>query len=335
MALSNTKGFLPVITATAANLFITIIKFIGALLSNSSALFSEAIHSLADTINQILLLVGLHRSNRQADAAFEYGYGNERFFWALISACGVLFVGAGVTAFTGVESLLFPHKVEFTPIIFVILAVSFVMEFYSFLVAAGELKRDQPHLSWFRRFRLADPTTLAVFLEDAVAVLGIFVAAVSIQLSYLTGSTRWDAVGSVIIALLLGTSAVTLIIKNRTYLLGAAIAEGVEKKVIEFLEAEPVIEKVMDFTSVAVGFGLYRIKCEIEFNGSALLGEDHHEETLEDEFGEARQDLESFKRFSSEYADRIPRLMGRKIDDIEERLKKQFPSIRHIDIEIN
>src|SRR3954463_13751101 len=106
MALQSTKGFWPVLIATAGNLFITIIKFIGALLSNSSALFSEAIHSLADTINQILLLIGLQRSTREADAAYEYGYGNERFFWALISACGVLFVGAGVTAYNGVSALL-------------------------------------------------------------------------------------------------------------------------------------------------------------------------------------------------------------------------------------
>ena len=329
------KGLLPVLTATATNLFITIIKFIGALLSNSSSLFSEAIHSLADTINQILLLIGLQRSTRQADESFEYGYGNERFFWALISACGVLFIGAGVTLYNGVASFLFPHEIDFTPLMFIVLAVSFALEFYSFLVAARELKRDNPRAKWMERLKSADPTTLAVFLEDAVAVAGIFIASVSIELAYQTANTRWDALGSFVIGVLLGFAAVTLIIKNRSYLLGRAIAKEIEAEVIEFLEGEPVVEKVIDFTSVAVGFGLYRIKCEIEFNGSALLGEEHQEETIEDEFGEARQNMESFKRFSSEYADRIPRLMGRKIDEIEERLRKRFAMIRHIDIEIN
>src|SRR4051812_17270610 len=97
MALQHTQGFLPVAAAIGGNLFVTVIKFFAASLSGSSSMLSEAIHSLADTINQILLLIGLGRSTKKADVDFEYGYGNERFFWALISACGVLFVGAGVT----------------------------------------------------------------------------------------------------------------------------------------------------------------------------------------------------------------------------------------------
>src|SRR5689334_12980474 len=136
MSVQNTKGFWPVVAAIGGNLFVTAIKFMAAALSNSSSMFSEAIHSLADTINQILLLVGLKRSTKKPDDYFEYGYGNERFFWALVSACGVLFVGAGVTGYNGVAALAMPHDIEFSPLIFGVLFISLVIESYTFRVAA-------------------------------------------------------------------------------------------------------------------------------------------------------------------------------------------------------
>ena len=111
MALQSTKGFWPVAAAIGGNFFVTVIKFFAAVTSGSSSMLSEAVHSLADTVNQILLLIGLGRSIKKADESFEYGYGNERFFWALISACGVLFVGAGVTAYNGISALTNPHEV--------------------------------------------------------------------------------------------------------------------------------------------------------------------------------------------------------------------------------
>ncbi|MDP2648499.1 MAG: cation transporter, partial [bacterium] len=96
MELRQTAGFVPVALAIAGNAFVTVIKFAAALASGSSVMLSEAVHSTADTLNQVLLLIGLRRSLKKPDEEFEYGYGNERFFWALISACGVFFVGAGV-----------------------------------------------------------------------------------------------------------------------------------------------------------------------------------------------------------------------------------------------
>ncbi len=335
MALQSTKGFWPVLAAAGGNLFVTIIKFFAASVSGSSSMLSEAIHSLADTINQVLLLIGLQRSTKKADDSFEYGYGNERFFWALISACGVLFVGAGVTAYNGISALSSPHDVEFSPLIFGVLFLSFVIESYTFFVAARVLQKDFPHATWSGRISRADPSTLSVFLEDAVAVLGILVASLSILLAYFTGNALWDAAGSLMIAALLGAIAVTLIVKNRSYLIGKAISEDIQEKVVAILESEPAVEKVIDFKSVTVGFGLYRIKCEIEFNGSALLREAYQTQTLRVEFEDVKNDFEEFKRFCVDYADRIPRLIGRKIDDIEVRIKNMYPSIRHIDIEIN
>jgi len=134
---------------------------------------------------------------------------------------------------------------------------------------------------------------------------------------------------------LLAFVAVVLIVKNRSYLIGRAMPEELQDEVVKLLEAEPAIEKVIDFKSIVLGWGVYRIKCEVEFNGPALFKEAYQRKYLKGQYEEVKNDYEAFKRFCVDYADRIPRLMGKKIDEIEVMLKKRFPSVRHIDIEIN
>ena len=335
MPIKTTSGFVPAITALIANVLVTISKFIAAGVSGSSVLFSEAIHSTADTFNQVLLIIGLQRSTKKADATFEYGYGNERFFWALISACGIFFLGAGVTGYEGFHSLTEPRTVEFNWIVVVALVFSGIVEGYSFFTAAKNLRDTHVGLSWKVRIQRADSTTLAVYLEDSIAVLGVAIAIISIGLSYFTGSMVWDGLGSISIAILLGFVAITLIMKNRAYLLGQSMPPELEKKVREMLEADPSIERIIDFKSAVLGQDVYRIKFEIEFNGDSLAVDAYGGTDMREQFDEVRGNFESFKRFAAEYADRVPRLMGRKIDDIEKRIKEAFPSIRHIDIEIN
>ncbi|MES2134882.1 MAG: cation diffusion facilitator family transporter [Patescibacteria group bacterium] len=335
MPLKKIIGFTPVIAALLGNTLVTAIKLCASILSGSSAMFAETIHSLADTLNQGLLLIGLQRSTKKADSEFEYGYGNERFFWALISACGIFFVGAGITAYNGLSAFTSPHDIELTAIVFVVLFLSLGIEGYTFFVADRNLKQSFPDATWRERFSRADPSTLAVYLEDAVAVIGILIATISITLSYYTKNPLWDAVGAMLISFLLISVAITLIAKNRSYLIGRSMPRDMQEEVVEFLTADPAIEKVIDFKSTTLGFGSYRIKCEIEFNGPALFQEAFQREALKDQYEEIKDDYEAFKRHSVDYADRIPRLMGKKIDEIEGRLKKHFPSIQHIDIEIN
>ena len=335
MALRQAAGFWPVVAAIGGNAVVTVSKFGAALVSGSSSMFSEAVHSLADTLNQILLLVGLKRSLKKADESFEYGYGSERFFWALISAVGVFFVGAGITAYKGVTSLTYPEEIEFTIVVYVVLVVAFIIELYTFRIAARSLRKTHPDASWLERLRLADPMTLAVYLEDAVAVIGVVIAAAAVSATYYTGNPLYDAAGSICIALALAVTALTLIVKNRAYLLGRAMPEEVQEEVVKLLEADPAIEKVVDFKSSVLGWGVYRIKCEVEFNGGALLREAYRRGRMRKEYEDIRSDYEAFKKFCADYADRIPRLIGKKIDEIEKRIREKHPSIRHIDIELN
>ncbi len=321
--------------ALCGNALLTIVKFAAAAVSGSSVMFSEAIHSVADTLNQLLLLVGLQRSLKKADDSFEYGYGNERFFWALISACGVFFVGAGVTAYKGIATLVHPEPIEFTPIVFVVLALAFVVEFYTFRRAAAELRRISPRGSWRTRFEHADPSTLAVYLEDAVAVVGVGIAAAMLALSYATGDTSYDAAGSIAISILLATIAVVLISKNYSYLIGKAMPEDVQDRVVALVQSDPAVEHVLDFKSTVVGFGRYRIKFELDLKGATLLQQAYREDEMQAQFDGMRENFDAFKKFSTEYADRIPRLIGKKIDELETRIKTAFPEIKHIDIEIN
>ncbi len=335
MSLRNTQGFRPVVLALIGNALVTVIKVFAAIASGSVAMYSEAVHSFADTLNQLLLLIGLRRSLKKADEDFEYGYGNERFFWALLSACGIFFVGAGLTAYQGIGALFAPSHIEFSLIIFPVLIASFFIELYTLRVAMRQLEKAFPDSSWRERIEEADSSTLAVLLEDAVAVIGVVIAGVAIALTYLTGSSLWDAAGSLVIASLLAAVAVILILKNRSYLLGASMPDELREEVIEFLEADPAIEKVIDFKSSVLGLGIYRIKCDVEFNGAALLRMAYRDSTMQDEYEEVKDDFEAFKRFLVDHMDRVPRLIGTTIDDIEARLRARYPGIRHIDIEVN
>lgn len=331
----SARGFLPVLAALLGNFSLTIIKFLGFAISGSSAMFSEAIHSFADTMNQGLLMVGIHRSVRVADEEFTYGYGHERFIWALMSACGVFFVGAGVTIYKGVDTLLHPEHIILGPWVFIILAVSFVVELGTFFIALWELKKKSDGADFVDALREGDPTTIAILYEDGVAVLGVLTAFVGITLSYYTHNVYWDALSSVVVGILLAIIAVLLINKNREFLMEKAIPEDLKEEIIALLEAEPAIEKVIDFKSSIINIGEYRIKCEIEFNGPALFKEIREAGDIREEYEAIKDDYDEFVRFCVEYVDRIPRLMGNKIDEIEKKLQKEIPGIKHIDIEIN
>ncbi|MFA5047863.1 MAG: cation diffusion facilitator family transporter [Patescibacteria group bacterium] len=330
-------GFLPVFSALAGNLIVALLKFVAFLLSGSSVMFSEAVHSLADTLNQSFLAIGLKRSTKKPSDDFAYGFGRERFFWALISACGIFFLGAGVTIYRGVSALIHPEALPTGLVPYVVLLVSFVIESITFYLALHELRSDHHKQSFRHILKNGDPSTLAVLYEDGVALLGVIVAFVSILLTSLTGQYYYDAFGSIIIGLMLAGVALLLISKNREYLLGKAIPDELEEEIVSILEADPAIEKVIDFKSTTLDIGIYRIKCEIEFNGYVLLREIYQSRstTLRDDYDEVKDDFEEFKKFCADYCDRLPRLVGKKIDEIELRLKTEYPGVKYIDIEIN
>jgi len=332
----KTEGNKSVVAALIGNTFVTIIKSIVAIISGSASMFAESVHSFADTLNQSLLLIGLKRSKRPADDIHGYGYGIERFFWSLISACGILFIGAGVTIYHSIDSLLdaSTNSVNhFNYLTIVVLCIAFVVESITLYIAIKELKGNEKFSK--KIFLDADPVTLAVVYEDSAAVLGVLVALAAQGLMYITGNNTYDSVGGIVVGLILGFLAVLLIIKNHNYIIGKSLNEETTEEIIELLLEDPCIEHVSEFKSVAIDINKYRIYTTVEWNGSPLYEEIYEAGDLKEEFDEIKNDFKKFTKLMFKTTDRIPRLVGTRIDEIEKRIKEKFPEVMYVDIEIN
>ena len=324
-----------VLAAFIGNIFVTVIKTFVAVLSGSTAMFAESVHSFADTLNQCLLLIGLNRSKRPADNSHGYGYGIERFFWSLISACGILFIGAGITIYHSIDSLIFKstESYGFGWYSFIVLCVSFVIEGATFYIAFREIKGKGK----FSRevFAEADPIKLAVLYEDGAALLGIIVVLIAQVLTHFFKNPIFDPIAGIIVSLILGSLAIVLIVKNYQYIIGKPLTEEAQEEIVEFLLEDPCIETVSEFKSVAIDINRYRIYTTVEWNGSHLYNEIYEKGDLREEFDEIKNDFKEFTKLMFKTTDRIPRLVGSHIDKIEKKIREKFPQIAYIDIEIN
>jgi zinc transporter 9 len=328
------QGNKSVIAALFGNAFVTIIKTIVAIFSGSASMFAESIHSFADTLNQTFLLVGLKRSKKPADNFRGYGYGIERFFWSLISACGILFIGAGVTIYHSINSLVHSDSIQsFSYFSIIVLCLAFVIEGTTLIIAIKELKGGKKFSKEI--FENADPVTLAVVYEDSAAILGVIVALTSQLLLFFTGNSIYDSIGGIIVGLILGFLAILLIVKNHQYIIGKSLDENIQEEITELLLGDPCIEHVSDFKSVAIDINKYRIYTTVEWNGSPLYEEIYESGDLREEFDNIKNDFGEFTKLMFKTTDRIPRLVGNHIDKIEKKIKEKFPQIAYVDIEIN
>jgi zinc transporter 9 len=332
------KGNKSVISALLGNTFVTILKTVVAVFSGSASMFAESVHSLADTLNQSFLLIGLKRSKKPADSYRGYGYGIERFFWSLISACGILFIGAGVTIYRSVDTLLHVENSGFSNFNYfsiVVLCVAFVVEGFTLWIAFKELKGAKKFSKEIFSSVDADPVTLAVVYEDSAAVLGVLVALSAQTLTHFTNNYIYDSIGGIIVGLILGFLAILLITKNHQYIIGKSLDKKTTEEIVEFLLADPCIEHISEFKSVAVDINKYRIYTTVEWNGSPLYEEIYKAGDLKEEFDNIKDDFKKFTKLIFKTTDRIPRLIGKHIDKIEKRITEQFPQVAYVDIEIN
>ncbi|MEI8091926.1 MAG: hypothetical protein WCG98_07115 [bacterium] len=165
--------------------------------------------------------------------------------------------------------------------------------------------------------------------------MGIIIAAISVLLYRITGNSTRDSVGSIIIGLLLGVMAIFLIMKNKKFLIGKAIPNDLKEDIIELMEQDEIIEKVIDFKSSILDLDTYHIKCEIECNGTGLLKSIGRDNFLQKEYEKVKHSYPDFLEFCVDYTRRVPRVIGTHIDKVEAKIKEKFPQVRHIDIEIN
>ncbi len=321
-----------VLVALAANTFVTIIKFAAFFLSGSGAMLSEAVHSAADTGNQLLLFVGLKRGARQRDDEFHYGYGGERFVFGLLSASGIFFIGCGVTVYHGVEGLLHPTMPAISVVTFAVLGLSLLIEGGALLFAFRAITKHRGSAPLLRFLReKADPAALAILLEDSAAVFGLLLAACGIALSYFTRNPAWDSIASILVGLLLGVVALFLVAENRKLLMGAAVPDGVEEKFVAILRTRPSVRDVHDVKTRQLTPEAYKLKAEVAFD-PAYLARKLDPSLPRDATALAAPEREATLRA---LAARAIHTLGEEIDDIEAVVRAEIPEARHIDVEVD
>jgi len=317
--------------AIAGNSTLTIAKLVAFLMTGSAAMLSEALHSLADTMNQVLLMIGIRRSTRAANPAFPFGYGAERAVWALMSAVGIFFLGCGVTLYHGVHTLLHPQPLQDLRVALIVLVFSLIVEAFVLVIAVRTVRRNAKDRPFFRYlWREADPTTTAVVLEDAAACLGVIFAMIGIALVTVTGNPVWDALASIAVALLLGAIAIWLVARSRYLLVGPAVPVDVRERIHEIVASNPVIEHIARLRTRVLDTESFRVAADVDFDGEVLA------RWLEDDLRAAYAKItnyEEFREFAALYAERIVDRLGDEVDVIEAAIQSEFPKARYLDIE--
>src|SRR5215218_3300325 len=222
-----------VVVAGLANLGIAIAKLIGGLISHSSAMLSEAAHSLADTITEVLLFVALKRGNKDPDARHPIGYGRETYFWALLACLATFTLGAGFSFWQGISTILEGEEQGDPLIAYIVLAVSFVLEGLSWLKAVRQVRSSARTWGTTPRRYLAetsDTTVKAVTFEDSAALVGLVLAALGLVLEQVTGDPVWDGVAAVAIGVLLLVVAGALAKANVSLLIGQSVPPAIQEQ---------------------------------------------------------------------------------------------------------
>lgn len=224
--MSASGGKRAIIAAFLANLGIAIAKFIGFLLTRSASLLAESLHSVADTGNQGLLLLGGKRAAKSADSAHPFGYGRERYFWSFVVALVLFSLGALAAIYEGVNKIRHPHEIDSVAIAFGILGVAIVLEGFSFRTAIVEARHHKGGAGWARFVRRAKaPELPVVLLEDFGALIGLVLALGALVVAELTHDAVWDGVGTLCIGILLAIIAVILAIEMKSLLIGEGASE--------------------------------------------------------------------------------------------------------------
>jgi cation diffusion facilitator family transporter len=229
-----------VIAALAANLGIAIAKFVAFLVTGSASMLAESVHSLADTGNEALLLVGSGRSRRARTAEHPFGYGRERYFYGFVVAVMLFTVGAVFSIYDGIHKIVNPGELESPFIAYIVLGLSAVLEGFSLRTAIHEANEVRHGRGWREFVHLTKaPELPVVLLEDSAALLGLLFAFLGVLLSEVTGHAEWDGVGSVGVGLLLACAAFIVGYETKSLLIGESASEEASAKIVAAIEGGP------------------------------------------------------------------------------------------------
>lgn len=346
-----------VLTAIVANAIVTLIKLLAALVSGSAAMMNESVHSLMDTLNQGFLLIGLREGARPADRFYAFGHGQKKYLWNLWSAIGLFSIGSGLglahawhswhdlgqTPAAGPVTLL-GLTLEPLWINLSVLAIAFVLEGYSFLVALRAFLEKMRLAGLGNPFRFLlqadDPTLVAVVLEDSVAMLGLLFAALGVGLAALTGNGLWDVGFSALIAVMLGLIAFYLGYTNMRFL--ADMRDGEAETIFRQVVAEhEQVERCHDLRSIIIDDSHTVLVAEVELREEAVVPGLHERIQAErqlilDQLPGRRREEARLQCYAAARAAVIVSLQRTEeiIDELEAAVRRRLPRVSHITLEV-
>lgn len=264
-----------ILAAFAANFGIAVAKFVGFIITGSASLLAEAGHSLADTGNQLLLLLGGRRAGRQADTAHPFGYGRERYFWAFVVALVLFSMGGLFALYEGIDKLRHPHEVESLGVAVAILLFAMVLEGLSLRTAYREATAHRTGrggwLGWVRRSK--QPELPVILLEDSGALLGLVVALAGVVLARLTGEPRWDAAGSIAIGVLLVAIAILLATEMKGLLIGESASPADVRAIASTIQAADRVRRIIHLRTEHLGPDQLLVAAKLDFDPTLTVEE--------------------------------------------------------------
>ncbi|VVC40685.1 Putative DNA-binding domain,Cation efflux protein,XPA C- terminal [Cinara cedri] len=328
-----------VLTAVVINGLNTIFKGLAWSCTGSHSMFSECIHSMADTVNQVILAFGIYKSVQIADSYHPYGYSNMKYVASLISGVGIFCIGSGLSIYHGVTGLIHAEPLDSLYWGYVVLGISFVSEGATLGVAINNIVKcsKEAKISFLQYvLRGHDPTVNVVLLEDCAAVLSIGVAGICMSLTSYLNSPIPDAVGSLLVGGILGTVASFIIYTNTSAIVGRSISQTYLNKINAELESDIMIRAIHDVKGIDMGNSLIRYKAELDFDGRELAKQYLDRLDPEALMAEVKkiENADFAEAFLLKHSENIIDMIGGEIDRIEWQLRSKFPEIRHCDLEI-
>jgi len=263
-----------IIAALLGNTAISMIKFLAAFITGSSAMLSEGIHSLVDTGNQILLLYGMKRAKKPADEEFPFGHGKEIYFWSFVVAILIFAVGSGVSIYEGILHIRSPAQIENPMVNYIVLVLAIMFEggaWYFAFREFGKAKGQRGYIEAVKRGK--DPSMFVVLFEDSAALLGLLVAMLGIWLAQVTGNPVFDGIASVLIGFILGGTAVWLAVETKSLLIGEGANKEVVASIREIAESFAEVEKVNELLTMHMGPEYILVNISVRFKRGQLTRE--------------------------------------------------------------
>ncbi|MCB1682388.1 MAG: cation transporter [Alphaproteobacteria bacterium] len=258
-----------IIAALIGNVMIAVTKFIAALITGSSAMISEGIHSLVDTGNQVLLLLGLKKAQKPPDERFPFGHGKEVYFWSFVVALLLFAMGSGLSIYEGIEHIRKPAEIHNPALNYIVLSIAIFFEASSCYVAMTEFNKVRGDTDFINSIKQGkDPAFFVVLFEDIAAMAGLVVALIGITISHVTGNPVWDGVASLGIGAVLGFTAIFLAYETKSLLIGEAANPEMVRSIRQMISDLPEVSGVNEVLTLHMGpeFVLVTISADFEDN---------------------------------------------------------------------